>query len=68
MISPVKKYLRFVSRIVFAGFALFPALAFGFDIPNGVFTYSELNEARKHAFEEKEPIMLLYTDPKLKPS
>lgn len=48
--------------------AFSPSVAQAFTIPKGVHTVAELETARKEAYDEKKPLLLLYTYPSLKPS
>ena len=39
-----------------------------FEVPSHVFTFERLSEAQSEGYEEEEPLLLLYADPKKKPT
>ena len=60
--------IRLLFGVAVAIVAYSPNAAHAFSIPKGVYRVAELETARNEAFEEKKPLLLLYTDPNLKPS
>ncbi len=51
-----------------AALACFTHLASAFDVPRHVFFFDRLAEAQQESYEDKDPLLILYTDPKAQPS
>lgn len=59
---------RLLLGMAVAVVALSPNAAHAFTIPKGVYSVAELETARKEAYKEKKPLLLLYTFPSFEPS
>jgi len=44
------------------------APARAFDVPKHVYTFERLSEAQSEGYEEEDPLLLLYADPKKAPT
>lgn len=62
------KHLLLITGAVAALLPALPASVEGFEVPRHVYTFDRLPEAQKDGYDDKKPLLLLYADPKKKPT
>lgn len=60
--------IRLLLGVAVAIVSFSPYAADAFSVPKGVYRVAELETARKEAYEEKKPLLVIYTLADLKPT